>query len=219
MSSTAAFQNLPVMGGIGQLHEAHQSVDQHTANHQDVVAGLAGKLAQLIGETPEGATAIGQAARLHDIGKIIIPPKILHKQARLTDDERRQVERHPVVGAQLLEMTGNPNLKLATQIALEHHENVDGSGYPYGLRKNEISSAARVVAICDVYEALRAPRAYKPGLSHEAVLAIMTEGDDRMTPDIFDETYLRTFIDNEAAFEEVYARLRDHSDGNPIPVE
>lgn len=211
MNITAPLGDLHAMGGIGQLHETHQSVDQHTANHQDVVAGLAGNLAQLIGDSPEGAAAIGQAARLHDIGKIIIPPKILHKHGRLTDEERRQVERHPVVGAQILEMTGNPNLKLATQIALEHHENVDGSGYPYGLCKNEISSAARIVAICDVYEALRAPRAYKPGLNHKAVLAIMTEGDDRMTPDVFDETYLRAFIDNEAAFEELYQQLRQNS--------
>lgn len=196
---------------IGWLHEAHHAADQHTAEHQSVVAKLTNHLAQLAGKRPEDAKTMSQAARLHDIGKIIIPPRILHKNGPLTDQERLIVERHPIAGAEILKMTGNPSLKLAAQIALEHHENADGSGYPYGLGNKDISDAARIVAICDVYEALRAPRSYKPGLSHDAVIAIMTEGDNRMTPDIFDEAYLRAFIDHHESFEDLYRELQNNT--------
>lgn len=200
-----------VQQGAGEsswLHEAHQAADLHTAEHQSIVASLTIRLAQLVGKRREDAERIGQAARLHDIGKIIIPPSILHKNGRLTEQERQIVERHPVAGAEILKMTGDPSLELAAQIALEHHENADGTGYPYGLSRKDISDAARLVAICDVYEALRAPRSYKPGLNHETVLRIMTEGDDRMTPDIFDEAYLSAFVDHEKSFEDLYQNLQ-----------
>ena len=165
---------------------------------------MARHLSALMGSSPEEADAIGIAARLHDVGKISIPHAILHKPGPLTVEERQIVQLHPEAGAKILQTAKFPLMKLASRIALEHHEYADGTGYPYGLRGGDVSMPGRIVALCDVFDALRRERSYKPGMSHEAACNVLSHGDDRMTPDIFDERVLDTFLKNQKYMADVF---------------
>ncbi len=93
---------------------------------------------------------------------------------------------------------------MARQIAISHHENFDGTGYPYGLKGHQIPLAGRIVRIADVYDALRDGRAYKPPLSHEETIKIMVHGDKKVVPSHFDPLIFKIFLDNEKKFDEIY---------------
>jgi PAS domain S-box-containing protein len=113
-----------------------------------------------------------QACLLHDIGKSSIPDSILLKPEKLTREEFDEVKKHTTIGAETLEhmaqpLTNSGMYKMAMDIALSHHERWDGKGYPNGLKGDEIPLSAQIVAICDVYDALRSVRPYKPALPHE----------------------------------------------------
>ena len=117
-----------------------------------------------------------QACLLHDIGKAGVPDSILLKPGKLTREEFEIMKQHTTIGAQTLEeayprFRDNSILKMAIDIALYHHERWDGKGYPKGLKGNEIPLAAQIVAICDVYDAIRSVRTYKPAYSHEESLS------------------------------------------------
>ena len=117
-----------------------------------------------------------QACLLHDIGKTGVPDSILLKPGKLTREEFEIMKQHTTIGAQTLEEAyprfhDNSILKMAIDIALYHHERWDGKGYPKGLKGNEIPLAAQIVAICDVYDAIRSVRTYKPAYSHEESLS------------------------------------------------
>jgi putative two-component system response regulator len=106
---------------------------------------------------------------------------------------------------------GSPRLETARQIALNHHERWDGSGYPSGLKGDSIPLPARVVSICDVYDALRNRRVYKPALDHATACRIITEGDGRTSPGHFDPEVLSIFKKIPRRFEEIYLDFRDNS--------
>jgi len=112
-----------------------------------------------LGFHPWRARSIRAASKLHDIGKIAIPDRILLKPGPLTLAEREIMQRHTVVGYELLADSGDGMLDLAASIALSHHERWDGTGYPQGLRGEEIPLEVRIAAIADVFDALRRPRA------------------------------------------------------------
>ncbi len=117
-----------------------------------------------------------QACLLHDIGKVGIPDSILLKPGKLTREEFEVMKQHTTIGAQTLEeayprFQDNSILKMAIDIAFYHHERWDGKGYPKGLKGDEIPLSAQIVAICDVYDAIRSVRSYKPAYSHEESLA------------------------------------------------
>lgn len=119
---------------------------------------------------------IQQASMLHDIGKVGIPDSILLKPGKLTREEFEQMKKHTTIGAQTLmeaypRYEENSIFKMAVEIAASHHERWDGKGYPEGLKGNQIPLAAQIVAICDVYDALRSTRTYKPAYTHEESLA------------------------------------------------
>ena len=144
------------------------------------------------------------ASSLHDIGKVGIPDAILLKPGRLTPDERRSMERHAVIGADTLmairsRLGDDELLTLAIQIALSHHERWDGTGYPYGLRGEQIPLAARIVALADVYDALTSERVYKAAMPHEEAVSIILDG--RGTH--FDPDVVRAFERCQIAFEGV----------------
>ncbi len=186
------------------IHAAHSASDAHTADHEHMVGLLSGHLAALMGSSPEEAEAIGLAARLHDIGKLAIPPAILHASGVLTPEQNLIMQGHALAGAKILQTAKFPLMRLASQIALEHHEHADGSGYPYGLRNKQTSMASRIVSLCDVYDALRRERSYKPGMSHEEVCRALSNGEGRITPDLFDDRVLSTFLDNQKQLAEVF---------------
>jgi response regulator RpfG family c-di-GMP phosphodiesterase/tRNA A-37 threonylcarbamoyl transferase component Bud32 len=148
---------------------------------------------------------------LHDIGKIELPDQVLLKPGRLTPSERALVETHPVIGDRILQALGRahgqslPFFGMATAIVRHHHERFDGQGYPDKLAGDAIPAAARLVAVADVYEALRRQRPYKPALSHLATVRVMLEE----CRGHFDPILLRAFRNCEQQFDRIYREVRD----------
>ena len=124
---------------------------------------------------------ISTASSLHDIGKIGIDEKILNKPGRLTPEERKEMEKHTVIGAEILAdlkmYSDEPLMKVAYQICRWHHERYDGKGYPDGLKGEEIPISAQVVALADVYDALTSERVYKKAYSHEKTIQMICNGE------------------------------------------
>ncbi len=148
------------------------------------------------------------ASPLHDIGKVGVPDEVLLKQGRLSPEEFGVMQRHPAIGASairgaLRKIHGTTFLTMAHDIALCHHEWVDGSGYPARLRGEEIPLSARIMAIADVYDALRSTRVYRKALPHEETRGIMLEGRGRQ----FDERLLDLFFAGEEALVQVSEAL------------
>lgn len=137
-----------------------KSRDEYTYLHSVSVCGLMVNLAREIGLDDDKVRAMGLAGLLHDVGKASVPPQILNKPGRLTADEFEMIKRHPEEGHALLRGGAGINQE-ALDVALMHHEKMDGTGYPFGLKGEELSLAARMGAICDVYDALTSDRAYK----------------------------------------------------------
>ena len=164
----AVFQSL-----LG-LANALEAKDAYTRGHSERVAGLARRMALGAGLGGGRAEVIAQAGLLHDLGKIAVPEVILRKAGPLSPEEWEIMRRHPVVGAQIvapLEFFDE-----GAVILRHHHERLDGSGYPDGLRGELIPLGARIVAVADVYDALTSDRPYRPGLSHgEALERLLAE--------------------------------------------
>jgi len=175
--------------------------------HMDRVGAMSTLIAEALGLSFRDAELIGEAARLHDLGKVFIAPAILEKPGALNDEETRTIRMHTVWGHDALKRINDPALELAAEVALQHHENWDGSGYPFGLAGEEIGLAARIVSICDVYDSLREARPYKPALSHTRAMAITTEGDNRTQPTMFDPSILDAFVRNQELCREIFDEL------------
>ena len=144
------------------VHNMRQSSDI-TYAHSINVAMICHTIAKWIGMSEEEATLAFTCGILHDIGKLRIPDEIINKPDKLTKDEYDLLKTHPIEGYNMLkELPIDKHIKNA---ALMHHERSDGSGYPIGMKGNDIDKYARIVAIADVYEAATAPRVYRKGLS------------------------------------------------------
>ena len=133
-----------------------------------------------------------QASQLHDIGKVGIPDSILLKPGKLTREEFEVMKTHTVIGARTLQEAyphyhDNAMLNMAIDVAMSHHERWDGKGYPNGLKGDQIPLCAQIVAICDVYDALRSPRAYKSAFTHEkSLMEIRRECGTHFNPAVCD---------------------------------
>lgn len=154
--------------------------DGETPSHVIRLREMSTLLARQLGMRDDRATAIGDAARLHDVGKIAIPDAILHKPGLLTDQEREIVEGHALLGAEILSDMGLPELALAERVARSHHERWDGYGYPDKLRGADCPIEARIVGIADVYDSLSHRRVYKAAWAPERVTAFIAENRGRM---------------------------------------
>ena len=163
------------------------------AGHVTRVGKMTTLLGTALGLEPEYARTIGAAAALHDIGKIAVPDSILCKPGPLDAPEWQVIKQHSKVGHDLLRAAKHPLLDTSAALALFHHECFDGSGYPNGLKGEAIPVEARVVAICDIYDALREVRSYRPALSHAQACDIILKGDGRTTPAKFDPATLAAF--------------------------
>jgi putative two-component system response regulator len=153
------------------------------------------------------------AAPLHDIGKVGISDTILLKPERHTPEEFEIMKTHAAIGAKTLHGVGeryprNCFLAMGEQIAHAHHERFDGSGYPRGLTGSSIPLAAHVMAIADVYDALRSPRRYKPAFDHDTSINIIREGDGRTKPSHFDPRLLAHFVETSGEFDSIYIKLK-----------
>jgi len=150
-------------------------------------------------------------APLHDVGKVGLPDHILMKPGKLTSEERILMQAHTVIGADTLGQVAKEHgfalafLRMAVDITRHHHERWDGSGYPDRLAGTDIPLAARIVALCDVYDALRSRRIYKPALAHAATVQIMSE----VSPGHFDPALVQVFQSCAAEFDRIFLELKD----------
>jgi len=192
---------------IHALARASEVNDEDTGQHILRVGEYAGFIARQLGLPEEMAQKICRQAPLHDVGKLYIPAAILKKPGKLTEEEMEIIKLHPNYGAKII--GDQPRLEVARSIALTHHERWDGSGYPRGLRGEEIPLEGRIVALADQYDALRNPRAYKPALTHAAARDILLEGDGRAMPSHFDPAVLAIFRKFDRKFSEIYERMQN----------
>ncbi|MCA2002797.1 MAG: HD-GYP domain-containing protein, partial [Chloroflexi bacterium] len=147
--------------------------DEETEGHSRRVTELTLKIAIALRLSEEEIEHIRRGAILHDIGKMSIPDEILHKPGKLTDEERKIIQQHPVTAYNLLSPI--PFLRKALAIPYSHHERWDGTGYPQGLKGEEIPLAARIFAVADVWDALSADRRYNRAWERERIIDYFRE--------------------------------------------
>jgi putative two-component system response regulator len=162
--------------------------DDSTGEHTKRVGRLSALIAQELGLPPEQVRLIGQAAPLHDLGKVAITDAVLLKEGPFeTLEERVEMRQHAALGAELLREANSDLLRMAGEIAGGHHERWDGHGYPKGLQGDEIPVAARIVALADVFDALVHTRPYKPAWTLAAALTeIKQERGWQFDPQVVD---------------------------------
>jgi putative two-component system response regulator len=187
------------------LTRAAEHKDIDTGTHVKRISYYSRELAQMLGLDEELINKIFMTSPMHDIGKIGIPDHILLKSGGLTADEWEIMKAHTSMGAQILGSSMSPYLKTGAEIALNHHERWDGEGYPHGKRGKDIPLSARIVNICDIYDALRNKRPYKPPMDHLRAMEIITEGNSRNQPEQFDPVIFVMFRQNHQAFRDIFA--------------
>ncbi len=161
---------------IQRLVVASEYKDLESAAHIQRMSEFSALIARTIHFTPQRVELIYHASPMHDIGKIGTPQEILLKPGKLNRREWRQIRQHPTIGAKILQESASQLLRLGETIALTHHEKWDGSGYPKGLRGNEIPIEGRICAIADVFDALTSKRPYKEAFSNDEAFHILLKG-------------------------------------------
>ena len=166
-----------------------KTVDDYTYMHSVAVCALMIALARQLGLDEEQTRAAGLAGLLHDMGKAFVPNEVLNKPGKLTDEEFAIVKKHPELGHEVL-ANGSGAGDIALDVCLHHHEKTDGSGYPKGLKADEISLFAKMGAVCDVYDAITSNRPYKAGWDPAESLRKMAE----WAKGHFDEAVFQAFV-------------------------
>jgi response regulator RpfG family c-di-GMP phosphodiesterase len=193
-----------------------ESYDDETGSHIKRIESYTSLLLDKVSVSDECSqelkVTVPFASLLHDIGKLMIPKEILTKKGKLSRDEFEIIKTHAKLGGEVLKQANttfrdsfskDSYLKIASEIAMYHHEKWDGSGYPEGLKKTNIPKCARIVAIADVYDALRSKRVYKDAFSHEKALSIIKSEREKS----FDPELVDIFLELNQEFDEVFTRL------------
>ncbi|HSV44066.1 MAG TPA: HD domain-containing phosphohydrolase [Candidatus Bathyarchaeia archaeon] len=194
---------------IRRLAQAAEFRDNETGAHIIRISQYCALLGQAMGLNEEECELLLTASPLHDIGKIGIPDNILLKPGRLTDGEFEVMKTHALIGAQLLAGGNSPVMRLARTIALTHHERWDGSGYPNGLKGEEIPLIGQICSLCDVFDALISKRVYKDAWSlQDAAKIIIAEKGKQFKPELVDKF--------EQLLPEFIAIAKSHQDTSPV---
>ena len=168
VASEEAYLGARVRALMVRLADKDASTEEHTRR----VAALAVELGERLGLSPMRLRSLAIGGLLHDIGKLSVPASILQKPGPLDEDEFETVKRHPEHGRELLTELGGFDESVA-RLVLDHHERLDGAGYPRGLRSDNLDLPTRILAVCDVYDALVSPRVYRPAWSREQALEFL----------------------------------------------
>jgi len=197
---------------LKRLAKAGEHRDEETGQHIERMSRYSRLIAQGFGLPAIECETIELAAPMHDIGKIGIPDQILLKPARHTEQERFVMRQHAVVGYEILKGSPSRYLQAGAVIALSHHERFNGTGYPGGLRGEEIPQAGRIVAIADVFDALTSKRPYKePWPFEKAVEYVAAERGKHFDPDLAD-----VFLANLNEVHRIHETFRDVDSSGPV---
>ena len=190
---------------IVSLAEITENKSEQTGQHIRRVSEYSRILGEQLGLSQEQAQALRLASTMHDLGKLMIPSEILEKPGRLTEEEFALIKKHPGYGEHLLHNVEGDTMVLAREIALEHHERVDGKGYPDGKQGDAISLEGRIVAVADVYDALTSRRSYKEAWDEKRAFDEIVKGRGTQ----FDAKVVDAFI---AAHDKIDAARRQYAD-------
>ena len=174
---------------IRSLVSALEAKDPYTRGHSERVSEYAVVLGRELGLDSRALERLEYAGLLHDLGKLAVPSHILTKPGRLEDAEMDRIREHPRRGAAMVGRI--PSLRDLAETVGQHHERIDGKGYPGGIRGIELTQAARILAVVDSYDAMTTTRAYRRALTQEEAVAEMLAGAGGQ----FDEDMVRAFLD------------------------
>ena len=166
------------MRSIMTISNTMDAKDDYTHGHSERVAEYSARIAEELGVHGERLSNIRSVALLHDIGKVGVPDYVLNKPGKLTEEEFDKMKSHTVIGSEILEDIGNilPEIGVG---ATYHHERYDGTGYPKGLKGEEIPFVARLIAVADAYDAMTSDRCYRKQISDEEVLEELLKGEGK----------------------------------------
>lgn len=187
--------HIALLGSIQIATKIGELRDPYTAGHENRVAELAVAIGAELGLDNHALEGLRVAGQLHDVGKIVVPAEILAKPTKLTPAEYDLVKEHPSAGYEILKIVDFP--WPVALVALQHHERLDGSGYPQGLRGREIIMEARITAVADVVEAMSSHRPYRPGKGIESALAEIEQGRGQIYDAEAVDACLRLFRDKD----------------------
>ena len=182
-----------------------ESRSGETAAHVKRVTEYSGLLATLYGLSEQECTILKNASPMHDIGKVGIPDSILKKPGKLTYDEMEIMKEHTTIGHNILKYSKLSIIQAAAILAHEHHEKYDGSGYPRGLKGEEIHIYGRITAIADVFDALSSSRVYKDTWQDQEIIAYIKKESGKH----FDQKLVKIFLDHIDSFIEIRRRVKD----------
>ncbi|MBN1150785.1 HD domain-containing protein [candidate division WOR-3 bacterium] len=190
---------------IFRLSVAAEYKDHDTANHIKRMSNYALIIAQRIGLSSDETELVFHAAPMHDIGKLGIPDNILLKPGKLTDEEWEEMKKHTIYGSKILENSNNTIIETSRVIALHHHEKFDGSGYPFGLKGEDIPLYARICSIADVFDALTSKRPYKKAFTDEQSFSIIEEEMEIS----FDPELTKVFLSDKSKIVSIMNKYQD----------
>ncbi|HWR58413.1 MAG TPA: response regulator [Thermodesulfovibrionales bacterium] len=220
-------RTLQLEKAYGEIERAHESIrsgyldtiyrltmaaeyrDEDTANHLRRISFFSQLISKELKMPEVFVDVVFYASPMHDIGKIGIPDAILLKPDRLSPPEFELAKIHTTIGGKILHGSESEILIMAEKIALTHHERWNGTGYPMGLRGEDIPLEGRIVTLADQYDALRSRRTYKIGMDHIDVVKVLIEGDGRTMPENFDPEILEVFRKREREFAMIYEEHKD----------
>ncbi len=200
LAREAEYEMVVTLGMISEFR------DEETGQHTRRISYYSKLLAQLAGFSEDEQNIIFYASPLHDVGKVGIPDNILKKPGPLTNEEFETMKLHTIIGGRILDTDPRfITLQAGKIIAEQHHEKWDGSGYPYGLKGENINIYARVVAVCDVFDAMTSDRIYRPAFTVEQAIDIMKKNREKY----FDPKLFNIFISNLDEFLKIKEKFKD----------
>ena len=194
---------------IVTLSRAAEYKDEETGAHIKRISHYTKELALALGHDAQFAEMMFNASPMHDIGKIGIPDHVLLKKDDFTPLEWGVMRSHTTVGWEILRHGSTPLMQLGAEIALTHHERWNGSGYPNQWKGEQIPLSARIMNICDQYDALRSKRPYKEPIDHVMTLLVISQGDGRTQPEHFDPEVLAAFLRMASRWDEIFETFKD----------
>ncbi|MFH1996783.1 MAG: HD domain-containing phosphohydrolase [Candidatus Omnitrophota bacterium] len=178
--------------------------DDSTGTHLVRIADYSTAIAEEMKFPKREITMLRYASLMHDVGKLILPDEILKKKGGLTPLERDVVKKHTTLGADIFSGSSSALLRSAREVILTHHERYDGTGYPRGLKKNDIPLPGRIVALADVFDALTSKRPYKDAYGFDESVEIISSESGRH----FDPKVVRAFLKRKESIREIWSATK-----------